>query len=171
MKLSSGDKYSNGIVHANLSGPEVLAEERKGSSGGTALYFDSVPIAVVDIPDDPRTPWVRKGDSGEELLDATTKRHYTENAVYEWDESKHEANLEKHGLDFMDAGLVYESELKLTMASKKGGSETRFVDYALVGNMLLALIYTVRYEAVRVISFRPAHRNERRAYHAAIENR
>ncbi len=126
---------------------------------------------MVDIPDDPRTLWVRKEDSGRGLLDAITKRHYTVNAVYEWDERKRVANLEKHGLDFVDADLVYESELKVTRTSEKGGNEARFVDYALVENMLLGLIYTVRYEAVRVISFRPANRNERRAYHAAIENR
>lgn len=29
-------------------------------------------------------------------------------AIYEWDEAKRATNLEKHGLDFADAQLVYE---------------------------------------------------------------
>ncbi|MDR1063091.1 MAG: BrnT family toxin [Azoarcus sp.] len=30
--------------------------------------------------------------------------------IYEWDESKRATNLRKHGLDFIDAVLVLESE-------------------------------------------------------------
>lgn len=45
------------------------------------------PSAVVDIPDDPRTFWVRK----EDRLDATTKRHYNHVTIYEWDEQERRA--------------------------------------------------------------------------------
>ena len=30
--------------------------------------------------------------------------------IYEWDEAKRLANLKKHGIDFLDADLVMESE-------------------------------------------------------------
>ena len=126
---------------------------------------------MVDIPDDPRTPWVRKKDSEGGLLDAITKRHYNYPVVYEWDERKRSANLEKHGLDFASADLVFESETKVTNVSGKGGGEVRFVDYAEIEGVLLALVYTLKDDAVRIISFRPAKRKERRAYNAAIKNR
>jgi len=113
----------------------------------------------------------RNTGCSEYRLDATTKRHYNHLVIYEWDERKRAANLEKHGLDFARADLVFESELKVTRVSGIGGEEVRFVDYAEIEDVLLALIYTLRDDAVRIISFRPAKRKERRAYNAAIKNR
>jgi len=88
--------------------------------------------------------------------------------VYEWDETKREANLRKHGLDFWVAHLVYESPEKLTYRIKTE-PETRFLDVALVQlkGAVLALVYTIRNGNVRFISFRYASRKERRRYAAA----
>jgi hypothetical protein len=127
--------------------------------------------AAGEIPDDPQTVWVRKEDRKGDRIDATAKRHYNKVTIYEWDERKRVANLEKHGMDFASADIVFESELKITSVSEKGGEEVRHVDYAEIENVLLALIYTLRDDAVRIISFRPAKRKERRAYNAAIINR
>jgi uncharacterized DUF497 family protein len=85
--------------------------------------------------------------------------------VYEWDEAKREANLRKHGLDFLDAYIVYENPEKVTYPSTRRG-ERRFQDVALVevdGNVL-SLAYVMRGGNVRVISFREASRRERRDY-------
>jgi uncharacterized DUF497 family protein len=85
--------------------------------------------------------------------------------VYEWDEAKREANLRKHRLDFRDAYLVYDSPKKVTYRQPRG-TEQRFKDVALVeiaGNVL-SLVYTLRGQNVRVISFRYASRRERRVY-------
>jgi uncharacterized DUF497 family protein len=90
---------------------------------------------------------------------------------YEWDERKREANLEKHGLDFVRADIVFESERKVTVESGRGGEEARFVDYCEVESELLALVYTLRGDAVRIISFRRANGRERREHDAAIKNR
>ena len=104
-------------------------------------------------------------------IDATAKRYYNNPVVYVWDERKRSANLAKHGLDFARADLVFESALKVTIESFKGGGETRFLDYAEVEGVLLALLYTLRNDAVRIISFRPTKRRERRKYDAALKNR
>jgi hypothetical protein len=85
--------------------------------------------------------------------------------MYEWDEAKREANLRKHRLDFRDAYLVYDHPGKITFQIQKR-TELRFMDVALVeirGNVL-SLVYTMRGQNVRVISFRFASRRERRAY-------
>jgi uncharacterized protein len=88
--------------------------------------------------------------------------------VYEWDEAKREANLQKHGLDFKVAHLVYESPGKVTYKLKLS-PEARFLDVALVElyGVVLALVYTRRDVDVRFISFRYASRKERRVYAAA----
>jgi uncharacterized DUF497 family protein len=85
--------------------------------------------------------------------------------VYEWDEAKRESNLQKHGLDFDDADIVYENPNKVTFAIPDRG-ETRWRDVALVesNGVVLALVYTVRGYNIRIISFRKASRRERRIY-------
>jgi uncharacterized DUF497 family protein len=85
--------------------------------------------------------------------------------VFVWDEAKRESNVEKHGLDFRDAHLVYDDPDKLTYDTSRQG-EHRLLDLAIaaVHRRLLALIYTERGNDVRVISFRPASREEREQY-------
>jgi uncharacterized protein len=85
--------------------------------------------------------------------------------VFVWDEAKRKSNLEKHGLDFNDAHLVYDDPDKLTYDASRM-SEHRLLDLAfgVVKGRLLALIYTERGKDVRVISFRPASREEREQY-------
>jgi hypothetical protein len=85
--------------------------------------------------------------------------------VFVWDEAKGKSNLKKHGLDFKDAHLVYDDPDKLTYDSSRRG-ERRLLDlsFAIVRERLLALIYTERGDDVRVISFRPASREERKQY-------
>lgn len=82
-----------------------------------------------------------------------------------WDEAKRKSNLEKHGLDFKDAHLVCDNPDKCTYESTRK-DERRLLDlaFAMVNGRLLALIYSPRGEDVRVISFRPASREERKQY-------
>ncbi|MEK6756401.1 MAG: BrnT family toxin [Bacteroidota bacterium] len=128
---------------------------------------------MLDIPDDPRTLWVRKKYLLKKyLLDATTKRHYNYGTIYEWDERKRVSNLEKHGLDFYRAKRVYEADRKITIETTKEGSrERRFLDIAEVESACVALVYTYRGESVRIISMRHARRKERRDFDASFKNR
>jgi uncharacterized protein len=90
--------------------------------------------------------------------------------VYVWDEAKRLSNLRKHGLDFADADLVLESELRLELESSRVG-ELRQQAFAYVFEALTVL--TVVYlpgEQPRIVSFRPAHRSERTLYHDWLEN-
>jgi uncharacterized DUF497 family protein len=85
--------------------------------------------------------------------------------VYEWDETKREANLKKHGYDFADADIVYENPDKLTLHTVRRG-EFRLQDVAIVEmhGVILTLVYVVRGYNIRIISFRKASRKERRDY-------
>lgn len=89
--------------------------------------------------------------------------------LYEWDEAKREANLAKHGLDFSDADLVLESPYVLIMDSPRKGQD-RKVAFAYVFEALCVLaVAFVPGERHRIVSFRPAKRKEREAYHAWLE--
>jgi len=85
--------------------------------------------------------------------------------MFVWDETKRKSNLKKHGLDFKDAHLVYDNPEKCTYEGSRQG-ERRWMDLAVavIHGRLLALIYTKRGDQVRVISFRPASREEREQY-------
>ncbi len=85
--------------------------------------------------------------------------------MHVWDEGKRKSNLRKHGLDFRDASLVYDNPDKCTYTADRG-AEQRWLDLAMavVRGKLLALIYTRRGDDVRIISFRPASREERKQY-------
>lgn len=88
---------------------------------------------------------------------------------YVWHEAKRQTNLAKHGLDFMDADLVLANPLRLEVESVRNG-ECRRQAFAYVFEALTVL--TVVYlpgRPSRIISFRPARRSERKAYHAWLE--
>lgn len=88
-----------------------------------------------------------------------------------WDEVKRQANLDKHGLDLVDAWMVYASPYKITLESSRN-SEERKLDLALVEVMdvVLALVYVERDDEVRAISLRRASRQERRIYEDAQQD-
>ncbi len=87
-----------------------------------------------------------------------------------WDEAKRKINLQKHGLDFADAGLVYDNPSKITFQSPRKG-EARKQDIAMVAvhGRVLTLIYVEREADTQVISFRVASRVEREVYEQAQE--
>jgi hypothetical protein len=89
--------------------------------------------------------------------------------VLVWDEARRKSNLEKHGLDFTDAHRVYDNPDKCTYQSNRKG-ERRLMDlaFAVVNGRLLALIYPERGNDIRVISFRPASREEREQHERDI---
>jgi uncharacterized DUF497 family protein len=86
-----------------------------------------------------------------------------------WDETKRIKNLEKHGLDFSDAGLVLSNRYRLVFEVVRNG-EVRRQAFAYVAEVLTVLtVIWLPGRKARIISFRRAHRYEREAYHAWLE--
>ena len=83
---------------------------------------------------------------------------------FEWDESKRQTNLRKHGLDFVDAALVF-AGATLTFADDRFDyEEDRFITWGMLRDTVVVIAHTEREEAVHVISMRKATRNEQRLY-------
>jgi uncharacterized DUF497 family protein len=82
--------------------------------------------------------------------------------LFEWDERKRLANLAKHGLDFLDADLIFRG-VHYSYPSERRG-EDRWVTVGLLEGREVALVWTARGDAMRLISFRRARREERRQY-------
>ena len=86
-------------------------------------------------------------------------------------EAKRETNLRKHGLDFIDACLVLESEYVLIVDSPRGG-QMRQQAFAYVFDVLavLSMAFVAGEERFRIICFRPADQTERRTYYEWLKN-
>lgn len=85
---------------------------------------------------------------------------------FEWDPRKAARNLAKHGVPFEEAATAFGDPLgRIVTDPRHSAEEERF---ALLGmsrrRRLLAVMFTERGEAVRLISARPVTRLERREY-------
>jgi uncharacterized DUF497 family protein len=86
--------------------------------------------------------------------------------TFEWDENKRRSNVTKHGIDFDDAKDVFYDPAAYTFLSPRVGSERRHITVGLMRGALIAVISTHRGGTIRIISARPARRNERQRYGA-----
>jgi len=85
--------------------------------------------------------------------------------VFEWDEAKREANLVKHGVDFVDALEVFADPFRIERTDRRREyREDRHQAVGRVGDQVVFVVYTLRGNARRIISARRASRNERRTY-------
>jgi len=90
--------------------------------------------------------------------------------VFEWDEGKREANLVKHGVDFVDAVEVFADPLRVERVDRRREyAEERRQAVGTVRGQVLFVVYTLRGEVRRLISARRASSNERRAYYAGSD--
>jgi uncharacterized DUF497 family protein len=88
---------------------------------------------------------------------------------FEWDDEKRRANLVKHGIDFFDAAeALLEDHV---VCESPGRSERRFIAVAAIDSRHIAVIFTMRDRACRIISARAARRHERKAYQALLDRR
>lgn len=84
---------------------------------------------------------------------------------FEWDEAKRLRNIEKHGLDFIDAqDLFADGAKRLEKSGRTVSGEHRVMAIGCFGERHVALIYTLRTDAIRMISLRPAREGERNEY-------
>ena len=83
---------------------------------------------------------------------------------FEWDEARRAANLVKHGLDFADAARMEWADATILPDQRFDYGEDRFFAFAEWGGELHMIAFTWRANVLRVVSFRPANRKERRLY-------
>lgn len=87
---------------------------------------------------------------------------------FEWDLAKNRANVEKHGVDFMDAVHVFEGPTLESADRRKNYGETRILAVGVADGHYVTVIYTIRGPNHRLISARRSSRNERKAYRAFL---
>ena len=94
---------------------------------------------------------------------------------YEWDENKNESNLEKHGLSFETASLVFDDPNALSIPDRIENGEERWQTIGMIENIVIVMVaHTIKLETdsqeeiIRIISARKATRAERQEYEQAL---
>ena len=82
---------------------------------------------------------------------------------FEWDEAKHQQNLVKYGIDFVDVEELFDGRPVLTRSSHRCGEE-RFATTGKLKGRFLTVIWTTRGVSIRLISARRARDAEQREY-------
>jgi uncharacterized protein len=85
---------------------------------------------------------------------------------FEWDEGKAAFNAAKHGVRFEAARNVFNDPFAIeNVDDREDYGEDRFILIGMASGRLLAVVYTIRGETIRIISARGAEPYEQRAYH------
>jgi uncharacterized protein len=82
---------------------------------------------------------------------------------FEYDPRKGAANKDKHGLDFDEAQELWADGARIEFTARTTG-ESRHLTIGRIGGKLWAAIFTMRGEAVRLISIGRARTEERQWY-------
>lgn len=88
----------------------------------------------------------------------------TDPAQFEWDNNKRQSNIEKHGIDFIDAVLIFDDPLAFSYRSDRHSDEVRNVSVGNCQGRIVAVVWTRRGAKIRIISARAARRIERGHY-------
>ncbi len=84
---------------------------------------------------------------------------------FEFDEAKSLANKAKHGIDFVEAQLVWRDSERIEIPAKDLG-EPRSLVTGRIGVRLWSVVITMRGNHVRIISARRARDEEKSLYHS-----
>jgi uncharacterized protein len=83
---------------------------------------------------------------------------------FERDEEKRLKNIEKHGIDFIDADILFGSPY-LVAPGKTVDGEQRWLATGMTDEIYVTAIFTRRGPVIRMISMRSARNGERKRHH------
>lgn len=90
---------------------------------------------------------------------------------FEWDARKSKANLEKHGIRFEDASLIFGGIVFTAVDKRENYGEERKISIGGIGDIIIIVVmHTDRRGKIRIISARRANSRERSKYHEFCKN-
>jgi len=88
--------------------------------------------------------------------------------LYEWDEDKRQSNIDKHGIDFIDAKDIWNDFVLELPSAQQSHAEDRLLVIGQVEGITITVIYTWRGDNRRIISARKARSYEKEDYTNAV---
>jgi len=87
---------------------------------------------------------------------------------FEWDDTKRKSNIKKHGIDFINAPMIFDSYTLTIEDSRYDYGEARFVTFGILEGRIVVVVHTENDELIRIISIRRATKYEEKAYFSQI---
>ena len=89
---------------------------------------------------------------------------------FTWSKAKRATNLKAHGLDFVDAPLVFDGLTFTFEDDRFDCGEQRFVTLGLLAGIPVSIVHTETEHEIRIISFRKATKREAQIYFNQIQD-
>jgi uncharacterized protein len=91
---------------------------------------------------------------------------------FEWDKKKNNLNIQKHGLDFVDAFEMFQNPMVVTLDERKDYKEERYVGLGLIKERVIVVAFTERSpNIIRIISLRKANKREQTKFKERLEDK
>jgi uncharacterized protein len=87
---------------------------------------------------------------------------------FEWDETKRKSNIKKHGIDFVDAPMIFAGYTITIADDRYDYGEERFVTFGILEGRVIAVVHTESKRLIRIISIRKATKYEEKEYFSQI---
>ena len=90
---------------------------------------------------------------------------------FDWDETKNQINIRKHGIDFTDVVDLFNHPMLTLLDEREDYGEDRWIGIGWIKSLVGVVIYTERIDdVIRIISARKATKHEVRRYEKSIKN-
>ena len=90
---------------------------------------------------------------------------------FEWDSNKEEENIRKHGVNFTAASQIRDGWVFERVDDRRDYGEVRFLAFGKIEGRVLAVVFTRRGMARRIISARKANPRERALFDEEAQRR
>jgi uncharacterized DUF497 family protein len=88
--------------------------------------------------------------------------------MFTWDEAKRQENLDKHGIDFVDAPVIFARYTVTAEDAREAYGEQRFLTLGLLHGEVVSVAHTPREDNDHIISIRKATKLEARFYFSQV---
>ena len=87
---------------------------------------------------------------------------------FEWDDVKRKINIKKHGIDFIDAQVIFDNYTLTVEDDRFDYGEERFISFGVLKGRVVVIVHTEKDNSIRIISIRRATKYEEKAYFSQI---
>ena len=87
---------------------------------------------------------------------------------FEWGDTKRKLNIKKHGIDFVNAPMIFDSYTLTIEDDRYYYGEERFITFGILGGRVVVVVHTENEDSIRIISIRKATKYEEKAYFSKI---
>jgi len=87
---------------------------------------------------------------------------------FEWDDRKRKSNIKNHGIDFVNAPMIFNSYTLTIEDDRYDYGEERLITFGILEGRIVVVVHTENEDSIRIISIRKATKYEEKEYFSQI---